>query len=59
MLRLLLDEHISPVVARELVAKQLEIEVVPLQAWENRAYIGLPDVDILKLATVQGLTLVT
>ena len=59
MLRILLDEHISPVVARELALMRSEIEVIAVQTWEGGANIGLPDADMLQLAATQSLTLVT
>lgn len=59
MLRLLLDEHISPVVARELRAKEPELFVTTVLEWEAGVHIGLRDEDLLVLAHGQGLTLVT
>ena len=54
-----LGGHISPVVARELASKRPEIDVIAVQAWEDGAHIGLPDMDLLQLAATQGLSLVT
>lgn len=59
MLRLLLDEHISPVVARELRARHPELFVVGVQEWQGGIHLGLPDGDLLTLAREEGLTLVT
>lgn len=59
MLRLLLDEHISPVVARELRAKHPDLFVVALQEWHGGAHLGLPDEELLLLAREEELTLVT
>lgn len=59
MLRLLLDEHISPVVARELRLKEPGLFVTSVQEWEAGVHIGLRDEELLPLAQAQGLTLVT
>ncbi len=59
MLRLLLDEHISPVIAHQLKAKNPNLEVVGLSEWENGIHLGRPDDELLLLAREQHLTLVT
>lgn len=59
MLRLLLDEHISPVIARQLKAKHLNLGALGLSEWEDGMHLGKPDDEILLLAREQGLTLVT
>ncbi len=59
MLRLLLDEHISPVIARQLKVKHPNMDVVALSEWEDGMHLGKPDDEILLLAREQGLTLVT
>ena len=59
MLRLLLDEHISPVVARELRLKEPELFITSVQEWEAGVHVGLTDAELLLLARAQGLTLVT
>lgn len=59
MLRLLLDEHISPVVARELRAKHPDLFIVALQEWHGGVHLGLPDEELLLLAREEELTLVT
>jgi len=59
MLRLLLDEHISPVVARELRVKYPDLFVVALQEWNGGTHLGLADEQLLLLAREEELTLVT
>jgi hypothetical protein len=59
MLPFLLDEHISPVVARQIRAKEPKIEVLPLLTWREGLYLGFPDEVILKAARAEQLTLVT
>ena len=59
MLRFLLDENISPVVARQILVPRPEIAVVSLAAWERGTYLASPDDVLLLAACRQGLTLVT
>lgn len=59
MLSFLLDEHISPVVAQQIKAKEPRIDVFPLLTWQGGAYLGVPDEVILQAATANQLTLVT
>jgi hypothetical protein len=59
MLRLLLDEHISPVVACELRAKHPKLFVLGLVEWANGIHLGSSDEELLQKAFGQGLTLVT
>ena len=59
MLSFLLDEHISPVVAKQITAKEPRIQVFPLLTWQEGAYLGLSDEVILQAATADQLTLVT
>jgi hypothetical protein len=59
LLSFLLDEHISPVVATQIRAKESRIGVFPLLTWQEGAYLGLPDEVILQAAMVEQLTLVT
>jgi hypothetical protein len=58
-LRLLLDEHISPVVASQLSAHRPELMVTTLQSWESGTYLGAPDDVLLQAAYAAELTLVT
>lgn len=59
MLKLLLDEHISPDVAEGLRRHHKNIHVVCLAQWENGRFLGLADDLILQEAIAQKLTLVT
>ena len=59
MLRLLLDEHISPNVARGLSLRNRSLVVHGMTEWENGAFLGQDDYACLKLAASQRLTLVT
>ena len=59
MLKLLLDEHLSPDIARGLRRKRKTITVHGLAEWEGGRYLGLTDEAILEAAAAQKLTLVT
>jgi len=59
MLRLLLDEHIAPAVARQLRQRAPELEVWPLATWEGGVFLGADDDAILGAAAHAGCTLVT
>jgi len=59
MLRLLLDEHVSPDVAEGLRQRRKAVQVTALADWEGGRYLGMPDDAILKAAAAQTLTLVT
>jgi hypothetical protein len=59
MLKLLLDEHISPDVANGLRRRNRAVEVRYLVAWENGRFLGQDDTTCLREAAAQGLTLVT
>jgi hypothetical protein len=59
MLSFLLDEHISPVVAKQMNYKRQEIKVIPLMTWQEGRYLGVEDDIILAAATEAQLTLVT
>jgi hypothetical protein len=59
MIRLLLDEHISPQVANGLRLRNPTIEVRCLAEWENGRFLGQDDRACLHEAATQGLTLVT
>jgi hypothetical protein len=59
MLKLLLDEHISPDVANGLRRRNRTIEVRYMVEWENGHFLGGEDSACLREAAVQGLTLVT
>ena len=59
MLRLLLDEHISPAVAAGLRRRDKNITVSSLAEWEDGRYLGLADDFLLHGAAAQKRTLVT
>ena len=59
MLRLLLDEHISPQVAVGLKRLNRSWAVYAMSDWENGGFLGQDDFACLLEAAKQGLTLVT
>jgi hypothetical protein len=59
MLSLLLDEHISQTIARQIATRRPEITIVSLHDWEAGRYLETPDDDILRAAAPARLTLVT
>lgn len=59
MLKLLLDEHISPDVAEGLRRRNRKLVVRYLAEWEGGDFLGRDDSACLQQAVRQGLTLVT
>jgi hypothetical protein len=59
MIRLLLDEHISPEVAKGLRRARRGIAVYPTAEWEGGNFLGQSDAACLREAATQGLSLVT
>jgi hypothetical protein len=59
MLRLLLDEHLSPNVAEGLSRVNKSFVVFWLAQWEGGRFLGQADEILLREAAAQGLTLVT
>lgn len=59
MLKLLLDEHVSPAVADSLRLKCPKLKVAALAKWEGGRFLGLSDGAILQEALAQQMTLVT
>jgi len=59
MLKLLLDEHISPAVAYGLRRRDPSLVVHSFAEWEGGAYLGQEDATCMENAANQGLTLVT
>jgi hypothetical protein len=59
MLKLLLDEHISPAVAVGLRRRHRSLTVNFMAEWEDGQFLGQDDSACLERAAEQGLTLVT
>lgn len=59
MLKLLLDEHISPRIARGLRRRFPRLRVYPLAQFEDGRLLGSEDSACLREAAANGLTLVT
>lgn len=59
MLKLLLDEHVSPTVANGLRRGQRSLVVINMAEWEGGKFLGQPDSVCLEQAAAQRLTLVT
>ena len=59
MLKLLLDEHISPDVANGLRRRNRAIEIHYMVEWDDGYFLGQEDSPCLREAAAQGLTLVT
>lgn len=59
MLRLLLEEHISPAVAAGLRRRIASFTAIALRDWENGSHLGQDDEGLLRDAAAQRLTLVT
>jgi hypothetical protein len=59
MVKLLLDEHISPAVADGLRRRNRSLAVVCMAEWGDGEFLGQQDFVCLQQATAQGLTLVT
>ncbi len=59
MLKLLLDEHISPDVASGLRRRNRAMEIRYMVEWEDGYFLGQDDSACLREAAAQGLTLVT
>ena len=59
MLKLLLDEHISPRVAVGLRRRHRSLTVIGIGEWEGEEFLGQPGPVCLEEAAAQRLTLVT
>ena len=59
MLKLLLDEHISPAVADSLRRRQRSLVVHGMAEWENGNFLGQDDSACLREAASERLALVT
>jgi hypothetical protein len=59
MLQILLDEHLSPKVARQFLGKQSRGKIASVLEWEGGRFAGMPDEWLLAEAHRLGWTLVT
>jgi hypothetical protein len=59
MLKLLLDEHISPEVAKGLRRRDRTVSVSPMTEWQGGSFLGQDDAACLREAAAKKLTLVT
>jgi hypothetical protein len=59
VLALLLDEHLSPRVARQVLRARPAARIVAVLEWEGGRLAGLPDDELLLEARTENLTLVT
>lgn len=59
MLKLLLDEHISPHVVEGLRRRNPKLHVFCMRDWEHGRFVGADDDLVLAEAAAQGLALVT
>ena len=59
MLKLLLDEHISPAVANGIQRRNRSLVIHPMAQWESGNFLGREDSVCLLEAAKQRLTLVT
>ena len=59
MLSFLLDEQISPEIAKQINSKRPEIPIFTIHTWQKGYYLGVSDEIILKAAASEQLTLIT
>ena len=59
MLKLLLDEHISPDVVDGLRRRRRSLVIHCMAEWEKGSFLGVDDPVFLERAAAQGLTLLT
>ena len=59
MLRLLLDEHLSPALAAALTASRPKLTAIALRDWHDGELLSAADATILEAARAEGFTLVT
>jgi hypothetical protein len=58
-MKLLLDEHVSPAVAKIVRKISPDIEIVSIHHWRDGQFINQPDERILRAAAIEGLVLVS
>jgi hypothetical protein len=59
MLSFLLDEQISPEIAKQVENKRPDIPIFRIHTWQKGYYLGVSDEIVLKATTDEGLTLIT
>lgn len=59
MLSFLLDEQISPEIAKQISQKRSDISIFSIHTWQKGNYLGIADEIILKAAVSEELTLIT
>lgn len=59
MLSFLLDEQISPEIAKQIKIKRPDISIFIIHTWQQGHYLGVADEIILKAASAEQLTLIT
>jgi hypothetical protein len=59
MLTLLLDEHMSPIIANQVVAKDDTVRIIGIHRWHEGEYLHTEDELILEAAYREQTTLVT
>ena len=59
MLSFLLDEQISPEIAKQITIKRPDIPIFSIHIWQQGHYLGVADEIILEAASNEELTLIT
>jgi len=59
MLSILLDEQISPEIAKQVQIKHPEITIFSMHHWHQGHFLGMSDEAILQAAKIERLTLIT
>jgi hypothetical protein len=59
MLSFLLDEQISPEIAKQIKQKRPDIPIFSIHIWQKGYYLGISEKIILKAAVAEKLTLIT
>ena len=59
ILRLMLDENISPIVAEQIRQKHPDIVIESVNTWHGGAYTGTPDTDLIAALDAEEWLLVT